>query len=107
MLFYRVFVYTEPRSACTEPRSVSTVHPACPELGRKLRGEPRSAATQPRTVLTSLPTACTPPRRSHSHRNVFRINTYKSLSKQTTLTVIESHSYKKHRGAVMVRGCRR
>ncbi len=87
MLFYRVFVYTE-------PRSVSTVHPACPELGRKLRGEPRSAATQPRTVLTSLPTACTPPRRSHSHRNIFRINTYKSLSKQTTLTVIESHSYK-------------
>src|SRR6266850_4219487 len=56
------------------------------------------AATQPRTVLTSVPTACVPPRGSPSHRNVFRINTCKSLSKQTTLTVIESHSYKKHRG---------
>jgi len=56
------------------------------------------AATQPRTVLTSLPTACTPPRGSNSRRNIFRINTYKSLSKQTTLTVIESYSYKKHRG---------
>jgi len=54
------------------------------------------AATQPRTVLTSLPNACTPPRESNSHRNVFRINTCKSLSKQTTLTAIESHSYKKH-----------
>ncbi len=60
--------------------------------------EPRSAATPPRTVLTSLPTACTPPRGSKSHRKFFRINTYKSLSKQTTLTVVESHSYKKHRG---------
>src|SRR5437667_12889885 len=30
--------------------------------------------------------------------NPFRINTCKSLSKQTTLTLIESHSYKKHRG---------
>ena len=56
------------------------------------------AATQPRIVLTSLATACTPPRGSHSHRNFSRINTYKSLSKQTTLTVIESHSYKKHGG---------
>jgi len=56
------------------------------------------AATQPRTVFASLPSACTPPRGSNSHRNFFRINTYKSLSKQTTLTVIESHSYKKHRG---------
>src|SRR6267142_5103823 len=56
------------------------------------------SATQPRTVLTSLPNASTPPRGSHSRRNVFGINTYKSLSKQTTLTVIESYSYKKHRG---------
>ncbi len=56
------------------------------------------AATQPRTVLTSLPNACTPPRGSNSRRNAFRINTFKSLSKQTTLTIIESHSYKKHRG---------
>src|SRR6266404_8092569 len=56
------------------------------------------AATQPRTVLTSLPSACTPPRGPNSPRKAFRINTCKSLSKQTTLTVIESHSYKKHRG---------
>ena len=56
------------------------------------------AATQPRTVFTPLPTASTPPRGSNSHRNLFRINTYKSLSKQTTLTVVESYSYKKHRG---------
>src|SRR6266403_286934 len=56
------------------------------------------AATQPRTVLTSLATACTPARGSNSHCNVFRINTYKSLSKQTTLTVIESYSYKKQGG---------
>ncbi len=56
------------------------------------------AATQPRTIFMSLPTACAPPRGSNSHRNVFRINTYKSLSKQTTLTVMESHSYKKHGG---------
>src|SRR5882672_12691379 len=56
------------------------------------------AATQPRTVLTSLPNACTPPRGSNSRRNIFRINTCKSLSKQTTLTVIESHSYRKQGG---------
>src|SRR6266478_8457796 len=56
------------------------------------------AAAQPRTFFSSLPTACTPPRGSNSRRNAFRINTYKSLSKQTTLTVIESHSYKKHGG---------
>src|SRR5882672_7220695 len=56
------------------------------------------AATQPRTVFTSLPNACTPPRGSHSRRNAFRINTYESLSKQTTLTVIESYSYKKQGG---------
>ncbi len=35
---------------------------------------------------------------SRMRRNAFRINTCTSLSKQTTLTVIESHSYKKHRG---------
>jgi len=56
------------------------------------------AATQLRTVLTSLPNACTPPRGSNSRRNIFRINTCKSLSKQTTLTVIESHSCKKQGG---------
>ena len=56
------------------------------------------AATQPRTVLTSLATAYTPSRGFNSRRKVFRINTYKSLSKQATLTVIESHSYKKHGG---------
>src|SRR6266850_8377726 len=91
-------VLFSPVFACLEPRSVCTVYPACPELGRELRGEPRSAATQPRTALTSLPTACTRPRGSHSRRNVFRINTYKSLSKQTPLTVTESYSYKKPGG---------
>ena len=34
---------------------------------------------------------------AHHPPKLFRINTYKSLSKQTTLTLIESHSYKKHR----------
>src|SRR6266478_3992136 len=61
------------------------------------------AAAQPRTFFSSLPTACTPPRGSKSRRNAFRINTYKSLSKQTTLTVIESHSYKKHGGRGVLR----
>jgi len=56
------------------------------------------AVTQPRTVFTSLPSACTLPRGSNARCNAFRINTCKSLSKQTTLTVIESYSYKKHRG---------
>ncbi len=70
---------------------------ACAEL-RSVYTEPRSAVTQPRTVLTSLATPCTPPRGSNARRNAFRINTCKSLSKQTTLTVIESYSYKKHRG---------
>src|SRR5260370_33388776 len=57
MLFFPVF-------ACTEPRSVHTASP-------QFRGEPRSAAIQPR--------------RSHLHRNPSRINTCKSVSKQTAL----------------------
>ena len=85
------FVLSSRVFACTELRSVYSVHP-------ELRGEPRSAATQPRTVLTSLATDCTPPCGSNSHRNVFRINTYKSLSKQTTLTLFRINTYEKQGG---------
>ena len=35
---------------------------------------------------------------AHHPPKLFKINTCKSLSKQTTLTVVESYSYKKHRG---------
>ncbi len=35
---------------------------------------------------------------SYHHRNLFRINTCKSVSKQTTLTSFGMNTYKKHRG---------
>src|SRR5882672_4295280 len=68
VLFSLVFVYTEPRSVYTERRPSRSLH------------FPLS--------LFDLPF---PPK-------LFRINTCKSLSKQTTLTVIESHSYRKQGG---------
>ncbi len=43
----------------------------------------------------------------HNSRIPFRMNTCESLSKQTTLTLIESHSYKKHGGEGVLRSFNR
>jgi hypothetical protein len=74
MLFSPVFACTEPRSVCT----------ACPGP----IGEPRSTASH---SLIPLPS---PVASSIS----FRINTCKSVSKQTTLTIFRINTYEKHRG---------
>jgi hypothetical protein len=46
MLFFPVFVYAEPRSACTEPRSWIPTCPGLPRSGRGPVGEPRRAKLQ-------------------------------------------------------------
>jgi hypothetical protein len=65
-----------------------TVYPACSEPLGELRGEPRSAASH---SLIPLPS---PVASSIS----FGINTCKSVSKQTTLTIFRINTYEKHRG---------
>jgi hypothetical protein len=65
-----------------------TVYPACPEPLGELRGEPRTATSHsliphPRPLASSIS---------------FRINTCKSVSKQTTLTCFRINTYEKHRG---------
>src|SRR5258708_10367367 len=78
----------------------ASLHPACPEL----RGEPRRAR-YPLSLLL-LPRGTTPggeradpfSRRSRCALSTFRINTCKSVSKQTTLTPFRINSYEKPRG---------
>jgi hypothetical protein len=67
MLFSPVFAKLQPR----------TIPPACPGPA----GEPRSAAVQP-----PQPNLC---------RNPSRINTCKSITKQTTLTIFRMNTYEK------------
>jgi hypothetical protein len=76
-------------SRAPHPASLAcTVYPACPEPLGELRGEPRSAASH---SLIPLPG---PVASSIS----FGINTCKSVSKQTTLTIFRINTYEKHRG---------
>ncbi len=104
VLFFLVFTCTKLRSAGSYPRCFE--HPtkdAHPESANGGGAEGFFSATRPPQFLTRAPVPlshrfpcpitllpCTP--------NRCRINTCKSLSKQTALTLIESHSYKKHRG---------
>jgi hypothetical protein len=77
--------------------------PACPGPVGSLSG-PR----QPQTLLLHV---CIPPGQSshygwqnHPSANLFRMNTCKSVLKQTTLSIFRMNTYEKHRGwgAVMV-----
>src|SRR6266404_541674 len=80
MLFSPVFVHSDLRSATHRPRLLSprpTVLAACPATPHHFRFSPLHLL-----VLS----------------NFFRINTYKSLSKQTTLTFFRINTYEKHRG---------
>ena len=102
VLFSRVYPHSKLRSA--ESHSRCFEHPtkdAHLELSSGGAGVFSAARPPQFLTLASVPL---------SHRfpcpitliprihNLFRINTCKSLSKQTTLTLIESHSYKKGRG---------
>src|SRR5882724_2205504 len=102
VLFFLVYLHTELRSA--ESHSRCFEHPAKdahPELSSGTEGVFCAARPPQFLTLASVPLSHGSPRPITllpCTHNPFRINTYKSLSKQTTLTLIESHSYKKHRG---------
>ncbi len=112
VLFSPVFVYTESRSACTEPRSANqnlrlgSAFPRC--CRSSVRSDVQSSPTFQRfdvqtcqrlDVFCSLPLfPCRPTPTPHYPPKLLRINTYKSLSKQRTLTLRRIYTYKKDGG---------
>ena len=60
--------YLLPMFACTEPRSVYTVYPACPETRRELRGKPRSTDQDLRLQFACSPVPLTPLFATHTSR---------------------------------------
>jgi hypothetical protein len=90
MLFFYMFACTEPRSANQNlPRSTSLPPAAM---------RPASLGTLcsfPADVCTRR---CSPPAAIPLCTNLFRIITYKSDTKQTTLTIFRINTYENHRG---------
>ncbi len=109
----------EPRSAASHSRTgfrLSRPPRTSRGLGRGPVGEPRSAASHSRTGFRHLRSSVSPVLRGGPFSSrfslisdpsqltsfiSFRINTCKSVSKQTTLTCFRMNTYEKHRG----RGC--
>src|SRR6266850_4265245 len=95
MLSCLVYLHTEPRSAESYPRPFALSFEGSLE-GLVVPQSPSPdllpADHSPRTRLGTVEvSAYYPP-------NLFRINTCKSLSKQTTLTLFRINTYEKHRG---------
>src|SRR5712664_4414305 len=114
VLFSPVFVYTESRSACTEPRSANqnlrlgSAFPRCcrPSVRSDVQSSPTFQRFDVQTcqrldVFCSLPLfPCRPTPTPHYPPKLLRINTYKSLSKQRTLTLLRIYTYKKDGGVL-------
>src|SRR5712664_2374837 len=114
VLFSPVFVYTESRSACTEPRSANqnlrlgSAFPRCcrPSVRSDVQSSPTFQRFDVQTcqrldVFCSLPLfPCRPTPTPHYPPKLLRINTYKSLSKQRTLTLRRIYTYKKDGGVL-------
>src|SRR5882672_6013954 len=99
MLSCLVYLHTEPRSAESYPRPLALSSKGSLE-GLVVPQSPAPdllpADHSPRTCLGTVEiSAYYPP-------NLFRINTCKSLSKQTTLTLFRINTYEKHRGVEML-----
>ncbi len=123
MLPFRMFACTvypelrgEPRSAYTACLCLSRPPRTSRGLGRGPVGEPRSPASHSRTGFRHLRSSVSTVLRGGPFSSrfslisdpsqltsfiSFRINTCKSVSKQTTLTCFRMNTYEKHRG----RGC--